>query len=61
MSDKKTTPHQLKDGRTADAKIESWLSPTGAFEAEWNPELNAAWPLTNQDGEYIPVRPGVKS
>lgn len=44
-----------KVGRTANAIVVSAESPTGAWCAEWEPEVDDAWPLATEDGAYIPV------
>jgi len=53
----KTSPFCLDTGQSADAIVLSYLSPTGAWVAEWEPGESNAWPLTDEDGDYIPATP----
>lgn len=56
MPDKKITPKNLKSGQHADAIIEDYRSPTGAWYAEWDPQTEQAIPLSDEGGDYIPAK-----
>lgn len=56
--DTKVIPFPVPDdpaGRTANAVIKDWRSPTGAWCAEWDEQTQQAMPLTDEDGDFIPA------
>lgn len=59
MADKQVKQYNVPNdraGRTGNATVEDWQSPTGAWCADWDPETKQAMPLTDKDGDYIPYR-----